>query len=202
MEPEKQRIFIKSLELFKQFGVKAVTMDQISSACGISKKTLYKYVENKNDLLDQCFEMAAAHMKGVMLEELAQFDGNAIDKLFALESFAEKNLRGEEDRLLNQLQMYYPEVSAKVNAQRESLVMGFTLKNLAEGMAQGLYRADLNVKAIAILYYGHVLAVHENVVGDNDIDFDELRKVSLRYHIRGIASAKGLEYLNQRITQQ
>lgn len=202
MEPEKHRIFIKSLELFKQFGVKAVTMDQISSACGISKKTLYKYVENKNDLIDQCFDMAASHMKGVMLEELAHSQGNAIDKLFALETFAEKNLRGEEDRLMNQLQMYYPEVSAKVNAQRETLVMGFTLKNLEEGMAQGLYRADLNVKAIAILYYGHVLAVHENVVGDNDVDFDELRKVSLRYHIRGIASAKGLEYLNQRITQQ
>jgi len=53
-----------------------------------------------------------------------------------------------------------------------------------------------------LLYYGHILAVHEGVVSNENIKLDQLRKTSLRYHIRGIASANGLEYLNQLIATQ
>ena len=117
MDPEKVKIFFASLELFKEFGVKSVTMDQISQHCGISKKTLYKHVDNKLDLLHQAFELAAGYMAQELQENLAQVSGNAIDQLFALEQFAEKNLRGAEDRLLAQLDLYYPEVAQKVNEQ-------------------------------------------------------------------------------------
>ena len=114
MDTEKIKIFFASLELFKEFGVKSVTMDQISQYCGISKKTLYRYVDNKLDLLHQVFELTAGHMANELHENLTQVSGNAIDQLFALEKFAEKNLRGAEDRLLAQLVQYYPEVAQKV----------------------------------------------------------------------------------------
>jgi AcrR family transcriptional regulator len=199
MDPEKVKIFFASLELFKEFGVKSVTMDQISQHCGISKKTLYKHVDNKLDLLHQTFELAAGYMAQELQENLSQVSGNAIDQLFALEQFAEKNLRGAEDRLLAQLDLYYPEVAQKVNEQRQTIVSAITRKNLEQGLREGLYREDINIDFIIILYYGHILAVHESVVGKDTPNLDELRKASLRYHIRGIASLQGLEYLNQRI---
>jgi hypothetical protein len=158
-------------------------------------------VENKVDLLKQSFDMAANRMKVLLGEALGAEKGNAIDKLFALEHFAEHMLRGEEDRLMNQLGTYYPEVAGEVNKAREELVMNFTRANLKEGIAQGLYRDDLNIEYISILYYGHILAVHESVVTRETLDFNGLRKASLRYHIRGIASSKGLDYLNKRLTQ-
>ena len=199
MDTEKIKIFFASLELFKEFGVKSVTMDQISQYCGISKKTLYKYVDNKLDLLHQVFELTAGHMANELHENLTQVSGNAIDQLFALEKFAEKNLRGAEDRLLAQLVQYYPEVAQKVKNHRQTIVSAITRKNLEQGMREGFYRDDINIDFITILYYGHILAVHETVVGKDMPNLDELRKASLRYHIRGIASLQGLEYLNQRI---
>ena len=57
-----QRIYTKGFELFKQFGIKAVTMDQISQACGISKRTLYKHVDNKQDYLKKAFLFIAEVM--------------------------------------------------------------------------------------------------------------------------------------------
>ena len=199
MDTEKVKIFFASLELFKEFGVKSVTMDQISQYCGISKKTLYKYVDNKLDLLHQVFQLTAGHMANELQDNLAHVTGNAIDQLFALEKFAEKNLRGEEDRLLAQLVQYYPEVAQKAKNHRQTIVCAITRKNLEQGMREGLYRKDINIDFITILYYGHILAVHETVVGKDMPNLDELRKASLRYHIRGIASLQGLEYLNQRI---
>ena len=101
------KIFATGFELFKKFGIKAVTMEQISSACGISKKTLYKFVSNKPDFLFQSFSFFAQSMEGILYEVLEKNGGNAIDDLFAIERFAEKHMRGDEDRLIGQLEQYY-----------------------------------------------------------------------------------------------
>ena len=53
---QKQRVLNKVAEMFMRYGIKSVTMDDISSNLGISKKTLYLYVDNKADLIQQVFQ--------------------------------------------------------------------------------------------------------------------------------------------------
>ena len=65
------RVLFTSIELFLQFGVKSVNMDQIASSCGMSKKTLYKHVKNKEDLLEKAFEQAVAFMKSELEEAIS-----------------------------------------------------------------------------------------------------------------------------------
>ena len=196
------KIFTTGFELFKKFGIKAVTMEQISSACGISKKTLYKFVSNKSDFIFQSFSFFAQSMEGILYEVLEKNGGNAIDDLFAIERFAEKHMRGDEDRLIGQLEQYYPELAPRLKKKREELVFKITQDNLRKGMKEGLYRQDIAVDHITILYYGHILATHENNIAERPADLDELRQTSLRYHIRGIASDKGIQYLNQIINNE
>ncbi len=195
MEAELQKIVEQSLQLFDQFGVKAVTMDQVSAACGISKKTLYKYVSNKEDLMLQTFQVLEQTMKGKIQGIVLAGDQNAIDKLFSLELFAKNHLRQGLQSLVVQLEQYYPIVAHQMKMRREQIMFDFTRANLLEGIQEGLYRQDLHVEHITLLYYGHVLATHDNFVSAT-FDANELRKTSLLYHIRGIASSKGLDYLN------
>ncbi len=202
MESELSRVLFTSIELFLQFGVKSVNMDQIASSCGISKKTLYKLVKNKEDLLEKAFEQAAAFMKAELEEAISSVGGNAIDQLFAMERFAEVHMRDDKDRLLHQLEHYYPSIANGMKAKREEIVFTVTKSNLERGILEGLYHKDLHVDHISLLYYGHVLAVYEGVISNEHIKLDQLRKTSLRYHIRGIATANGLEYLNQLIATQ
>lgn len=199
MDQEFARILTSTFQLCKQFGIKAVTMDQVALSCGMSKKTVYKWVSNKEDLLEKVFMGVVDRMEVEVAAVMSTTSGNAIDKLFALEAFAEVRMRGEEDQLLFQLGYYYPELAARLKKRREGIVLGITRENLRQGIEQGLYREELHVDHIALLYYGHILAVHENVISEEGLDTDALRQTSLRYHIRGIASAKGLEYLNQLI---
>ncbi|MEM1220215.1 MAG: helix-turn-helix domain-containing protein, partial [Bacteroidota bacterium] len=44
-------ILSRSKRLFLRYGIRSVTMDDISKEMGISKKTLYQYVDNKADLI-------------------------------------------------------------------------------------------------------------------------------------------------------
>ncbi|MCB9225953.1 MAG: helix-turn-helix transcriptional regulator [Chitinophagales bacterium] len=49
-------IINKATELFFQYGVRSVTMDDLSKDLGISKKTLYQFVQNKSDLVKKALE--------------------------------------------------------------------------------------------------------------------------------------------------
>ena len=46
----KQKIINKSDNLFRTYGLRGVTMDNICSELGMSKKTIYKYFHDKESI--------------------------------------------------------------------------------------------------------------------------------------------------------
>jgi hypothetical protein len=159
-------------------------------------------VANKSDFLLKAFSAFAAVMENSLFQAVENHGGNAIDDLFAIERFAEKHIRGDEDRLIGQLERYYPDLAPILKKKREEIVFKMTHRNLEKGIQEGLYREDLEVDHITILYYGHILAAHENNVSEQPTSLNQLRQTSLKYHIRGIASNKGIKYLNQIINNE
>ena len=63
----KNKIVEQSLKLFFNYGIQHITMDDIAEKCGVSKKTIYKYFENKDDLLHQIIELQVKELKEVIL---------------------------------------------------------------------------------------------------------------------------------------
>ena len=61
MEP-KDRILLKAEELFMQFGIRSVSMDDIANNLGMSKKTLYQYFADKDELVEAVVD---GHIKGI-----------------------------------------------------------------------------------------------------------------------------------------
>ena len=49
----KERIKQKADELYRRYGVKSVTMDEIATQLGVSKKTIYQCFSDKNELVDE-----------------------------------------------------------------------------------------------------------------------------------------------------
>ena len=52
MNEELKNIAKKVNQLFTRYGIKSVTMDDISRELGISKKTLYQHVKDKTELVE------------------------------------------------------------------------------------------------------------------------------------------------------
>ena len=44
-------IIDKAKDLFARYGIKSINMDEIAREVGITKKTLYQYIKNKDDLV-------------------------------------------------------------------------------------------------------------------------------------------------------
>ena len=51
MNEELKNILLKVRELYMKYGIKSITMDDVAGELGISKKTLYQYVTDKDDLV-------------------------------------------------------------------------------------------------------------------------------------------------------
>ena len=78
------RITESALNLFMREGVKTVNMDDIASFMGISKKTLYQYVNNKADLVEKAFRLHQYRILG-MISNIQEKNENAIDELFEID---------------------------------------------------------------------------------------------------------------------
>ena len=56
MNKEFEEILIKVALLYRKYGVKSITMDDVAHELGISKKTLYQYVGEKTELVGKVVE--------------------------------------------------------------------------------------------------------------------------------------------------
>ena len=102
----KQRILHRAEDLFLRYGIKSVTMDDIARELGISKKTLYQFVENKTDLIQQIFrQKIEGEIK--LIAEIRATAQDAIDEMMKIARHAIDELRKLTPTIVYDLQKYY-----------------------------------------------------------------------------------------------
>ncbi len=68
-----------------------------------------------------------------------------------------------------------------------------------DGIAQGLYRDNLNVDIISGLYVGRMdVCFDQALFPIAEFNASQIYIETIRYHIRGIASEKGIVYLQDK----
>ena len=191
------RILIKAENLFLRYGIKSVSMDDIARELGISKKTLYQAVENKKDLLMQVIQ---AHV-AAELEEMNTIQDeatDAIDEMLRVTQYVLPTLRQMSPTVIYDLQKYYQEVWQLIEGFHNENIFKMIKTNLERGISEGIYRDDFNADIVAKLYVGKtVLVIDEDLFPLKNYNKENLFKEYIKYHIRGIASAKGLKLLEK-----
>lgn len=196
----KETILKKSLELFTQNGFKAVTMDDIAKELGISKKTIYQHFPSKNDLVkatvDFVFETATSKMHTIA--------GNCETPIH--EHFAMKNCLADlfggniQAKTIYHFNKYYPELADRIQKKKRENYDFTILRNLRDGVEKGFYRNDIDIDFVGKLFFASSTAFFNDEMFINlqsTQSIDELNFKFLEYHIRGIATPKGLETLEQ-----
>lgn len=142
------RILTGSLELFFKAGIKSVTMDDIAKYLAISKKTIYQFFTDKNELVIALVNRKIQEDQEQM-EEIMSQPLNVIEQLLKMEQCAEEILSRANPILMHDMQKYHP-AAWDVFQQFKSGVMIGMLENLMnKGKEQGYIRPDINVKVLA-----------------------------------------------------
>lgn len=145
---QKERILAGSLELFYRAGIKSVTMDDIAKHLGISKKTIYQFFTDKNELV-----LALTQQK--MLEDEENMNSimanaaDVIEQLMEMMKCSEEILSRANPILMYDLQKYHPEAWDLYQQFKSGVVISTLEQLLGEGKEQGYIRPDIDVKIIA-----------------------------------------------------
>ena len=199
---KKEKIVNGALELYKRMGVKSVNMDKVATNLGISKKTLYVYFDNKQDLVNHCFQKHYDLVSEMINTTAAQFE-NAIDELFAIDESCSLVMKQTNPYLLGELKRYYPNTWALIDQLKQKLLFNIMKKNLNKGVEQGIYRKEIDVDIIAKLMINRIDAlINEEVFPLTHYDFRKLLTEIRIYHLRGVATLKGINYLEQKINEE
>jgi TetR/AcrR family transcriptional regulator, cholesterol catabolism regulator len=185
-------------ELFFEFGIKNLNMDDISHKLGISKKTLYRYVKSKEDLIARLFDYE--QLKWVNDSDgIGIQDFNAIEKLFKVSRLVYDEMKRFNPMLMFELRKYYESLFNEYHAKKLTHVSRSMRLNLAQGIKEGLYRRDINSEAVVAIYMNYLIEIHNSELCKMaDVTFDELFSIMFENHIRAISTPEGVAYFELR----
>lgn len=198
---EAEKILEGTSDLFMRCGIKSSTMDDVARHLGISKKTLYQVVSNKEELLVMCMKHTFKNISQ-RLETLSRKAQDAIDELFLIDNFIVETRRKQAPNLTFEVQKYYPNVSSMLVKLNHKHIISMIMKNIERGKTEGLFLKSVNAGLIAEIYSTRL----ESIVHDNfefeGYTFEQLIKDNLVYHIRGISSLAGIVRLEEKLIEQ
>ncbi|MFZ4399247.1 MAG: TetR/AcrR family transcriptional regulator [Bacteroidales bacterium] len=202
MEEKELYIIEKVGELFKKYGIKSVSMDDIAQQLSISKKTLYQYFKDKADLVTKVVNSHNCEKDQKFLD-IENSNMNAIDALIEVSKHVIEMLKSINPPILYDLRKYYPELTKELIINRKEHVFKNIKNNLLKGISEGLYREDINSDVISAIYIKRMDdIIFEDEMHQLNLPQHELFTQLFVYHIRGIVSNKGLKYFENKINNE
>lgn len=195
-----QDIINKISEIYSRYGIKSITMDDLARDLGISKKTLYLHFKDKKDVVRKVVHHLIDSQKCGIKEVMETPQTNAIDKLMMITRFFSESLRNSNASLTYDLQKYYQDVWEEVVEFKREEVYQHIMKNITDGIKEGLYRTDINYEIIARVYVSRMEMYNTELWEPlNKYDLQEVFHTLFVYHIRGIANIAGYQYLEENL---
>ena len=189
--------------LINKHGVKVLSMDEIARLLSISKKTLYKYFQNKKELVLKCFK----HRHNQMLMDISILENkheNIIDLFFAMDDHiinTSKSIR-KNPQMIENLKKYHPESFKFMNNLRKLAIVSAVSRIVLKGIEQGLLRKEINVEIVTELIVSNIYTITDTkIFPRNQYKFEHLVKEKRELHLRGLATKRGVNYFekNQKI---
>ena len=195
---EKERDYLlQASEIFLLHGIKSLTMSDVASKLGISKKTLYTFVTDKNDLVKKCIQLHITANECEM-HEACNVSHNAVEELINFSKIAGSKMKMIHPSIFFDLQKYHPEAWSLIRNFEDKAILELTKTNLLKGIEQELYRKEMNIDVIAELYVSVVQNIFNRTAEIQEgMSIVEYYSEIFNYHIRGIANEKGIKLINQ-----
>lgn len=171
----KEQVMTTALDMFSQYGIKSVSMDDIARNTGISKRTIYEFFEDKES-------------------ELEKGPFTALDVFVLFYEEFMKHPRWYIKRYYDDLKRY-----PKAVEQAEKDKADFTtrcIKLLNRGGKEGVFQKDLNIEILALLAKEQLKMIQPSKAFVNH-SVTEVFQTVLFTFLRGICTEKGMVILER-----
>jgi TetR/AcrR family transcriptional regulator, cholesterol catabolism regulator len=202
----KERIKQKADELFRRYGIKSVTMDEIASQLGVSKKTIYLSFEDKNQLVDSVIAEMIDLNKTCCRDSRLKAQ-NAVQEVYLGMESLQDMLENMNPSILFDIERGHPKTFKKFIEYKYNFLYELMKKNIERGKSEGLYRADINADLLAKVRIETVmLPFNEELFPKNQYSLIYFQQELLEYFLFAMVTPKGYKlitkYQKERLKKQ
>jgi AcrR family transcriptional regulator len=143
-----ERIITKAHELFMHYGIRSVSMDELASHLGISKKTIYQYYADKDALVDGVVDIEINFYERECKCQQTKAE-NAIHEMFLALDMTQEMITKMNPSILYDLEKYHPKAFTKFSEHKNKFLYKIIKDNLERGIEEELYRSEVNTDILS-----------------------------------------------------
>jgi AcrR family transcriptional regulator len=197
----KERIITKAADLFFRYGIRSVTMDEIAGQLGISKKTIYQFFTDKDEIVE-----------GVVNKEILRNEDkcdlffkeseNAVHEILLSIEGMEETLKAMNPLIMYDLEKHHVKAHKKFKDHIGQFLYTVIVANLDRGIREGVYRPEIPRDIVAKhRIESAFLAFNQDIFPHNKYLVSDVgREIGLLF-LYSIATSKGIELINEYFKQ-
>jgi AcrR family transcriptional regulator len=155
---DKQRIVDVSSKRFMENGISKVTLDEIATELGMSKKTLYKFFPSKGDLLKTIVHTMMNGLR-VRVEAVVNSNKPFVEKAPELLTLIGHQISIMSKQFLFDLQRFTPELWKEIDEFRRQRILTSVRKIFIQAKDEGVFRKDLDIDLFILVFIGSVQSI-------------------------------------------
>lgn len=179
-----------------KYGVRRVTMDEIARGLAVSKKTLYQYFKDKDEIVSVVtnflIELDKTEFIGIRKES-----SNAIEELFMVSKCIREKIGDMNPSLLFDLQKFHPKAWGYY-VDYKDVMLDMIAESIRQGKSEGYFRENLDPDTIARMRLEMVQMVFDDRIFPKDkFDFKEVQLQLFDHFVEGIITSKGRQLMHE-----
>ena len=197
----KERIAVKAEELFMQFGIRSVSMDDIANNLGMSKKTLYQYYADKDELVEAVVNTHINEVEGDCMTCRKEAK-DAIHEIFLTMEHIMAEFSNMNPMLLYDLEKFHFKAYNRFKDYKDKFLLQIIRNNIEWGIKDELYREDLNIDVLS-KYRIESIMIPFNVAvfPPGKYNLGKTSEIMIENFTYGLATIKGHKLI-QKYTEQ
>jgi len=172
-------------------------MDDIAKHLGMSKKTIYQFFKDKNDLVIALVKKKLQDDEDQMCSIISK-SGNVIEEMINMMKCSEEIFSRINPIVIHDLQKYHSEAWKQFQDFKADVLIRTLEELLTKGIKQGYIRPDLDVKIIARMRVTQVeMGFNTSLFPVAEFNIWKVQQQFLEHFNYGICTLKGYKLLNQ-----
>jgi AcrR family transcriptional regulator len=191
------RILFKARDLMTRHGVKHVTMDDIATQLGISKKTIYQFYKDKDAVVMAVvnLELEEQSLKCQQTQDNAD---NAVHEMFMILEDIQQMFKNMNPMTMNELAKYFPEAFNRIQTHKDEFMHKIIKTNLIKGIEQGVYRKEIDPEILSIYRLEtSFVPFNTELYPFSKFDIGKVTLQIIENFVYGVMSLKGIELMEK-----
>ena len=196
-QEQKIRIREASKELIMQYGVRSVSMDDIATHLGMSKKTIYLYIKDKEELIDEIVQSIIEEHEACCEADILKSE-NAVHEVLLALNMIKKIHKTMNPSIIFDLQKYHSNAFQKITSFKQEYLINLMQNNLQRGILEGVYREEIKVDILAKFRVASMFMPFDpSFYEGTDNTLLDVEEVIMWHFLHGVVSENGAKKLKK-----